>query len=210
MPAIRKLAKAFDFPNAAPHVFTGLESTLPLLARMSVPTAVTPSKRPRRVNATSASTLDLPEARIKGLIAVIFLYIFTKMKNVEVIPEEYKLWRQTALDTLLEVPAEEKATYDELSLEAEELMPLAKSEGWLNMEWFMNIMPLEDDADAMEGIETSDAAKKSAVARAGGSDYIGLGTMMQDATDYLGARQREDFKRWKAKIMARVQEIEAS
>jgi origin recognition complex subunit 6 len=46
--------------------------------------------------------------------------------------------------------------------------------------------------------------------KAGGSDYIGLGTMMQDATDYLGERQQEDYTRWKAKILARVQEIEAS
>jgi origin recognition complex subunit 6 len=46
--------------------------------------------------------------------------------------------------------------------------------------------------------------------KTGGSDYIGLGTMMQDATDYLGDRRREDFKIWKAKVMARVQEIEAT
>jgi origin recognition complex subunit 6 len=44
----------------------------------------------------------------------------------------------------------------------------------------------------------------------GGSDYIGLGTMMQDATDYLGERQQEDYRRWKAKVMARVQEVEAT
>ena len=34
--------------------------------------------------------------------------------------------------------------------------------------------------------------------------------MMQDATDYLGERQQDDYAKWKAKIMARVQEIEAA
>lgn len=132
------------------------------------------------------------------------------MKNVEVVPEEYQVWRQTALDTLLAVPGAEEATYDELSLEAEELMPMAKTEGWLNMEWFVNLMPLDDDDDAMDGVEMTGASDKRAMTKTGGSDYIGLGTMMQDATDYLGERQREEFKAWKAKVMARVQEIEAS
>lgn len=210
MPAIRKLVKAFDFASAAPHVFTGVESTLPLLARMSTATAESPSKRPRRANASSASPTGLSDGRIKGLIAIIFLYVFTRMKNVEVVPEEYKVWRRTALDTLLAVPTAEEITYDDLSLEAEELMPMAKAQGWLDMEWFENVEPLEDDADAMEGVEVTQASKKSTMAKSGGSDYIGLGTMMQDATDYLGDRQREDFKRWKAQVMARVQEIEAS
>jgi origin recognition complex subunit 6 len=46
--------------------------------------------------------------------------------------------------------------------------------------------------------------------RDGGSSYIGLGTMMQDATDYLGERQREEYASWKAGIIARVEAIEAS
>jgi origin recognition complex subunit 6 len=32
--------------------------------------------------------------------------------------------------------------------------------------------------------------------------------MMQEATDYLGERQRADYKRWKADIVARIEEIE--
>jgi origin recognition complex subunit 6 len=34
--------------------------------------------------------------------------------------------------------------------------------------------------------------------------------MMQDATDYLGERQRGEYQRWKKGIMARVEEIEAA
>jgi origin recognition complex subunit 6 len=147
---------------------------------------------------------------MKGLIAVIFLYVFTRMKNVEVVPEEYTVWRRTVMETLLAVTTAEDITYDDLSCEAEELMPMVKAEGWLDMEWFMNVDPLEDDADAMEGVEMTQATRKSTIAKSGGSDYIGLGTMMQDATDYLGDRQREDFTGWKAKVMARVQEIETS
>ncbi|KAL5114693.1 hypothetical protein ACEQ8H_007427 [Pleosporales sp. CAS-2024a] len=215
MAAIRKLVRAFAYPSAAPHVFSGVESTLPLLARMSVPAAETPSQRGGAsrvpVKAASAPLRALSDCRIRGLIIVIFLYTFSRMKNVEVVPEDYSVWRRTAIDTMLDMATAEEITYADLSLEADELMPLAKTEGWLNMQWYLNVMPLQHDEDAiMQGIEVSGPVKKSAVATWGASDYIGLGTMMQDATDYLGDRRREDFANWKEKIMARVREIQAS
>jgi origin recognition complex subunit 6 len=144
------------------------------------------------------------------LIAVIFLYVFTRMKNVEVVPEEYTVWRRTVMDTLLAVPTLEEIAYEDLSSEAEELMPMAKAEGWLDMEWFMNVDPVEDDADTMEGVEMTRASNKTPMAKIGGSDYIGLGTMMQDATDYLGDRQREGFQIWKAQVMAVMYQADAT
>jgi origin recognition complex subunit 6 len=209
MSAIRNLVKSFDFPSAAPHIFTGVESVLPLLERMAAAaTAESPSKRPRRTLAPT-NAAAVPDARIRGLVIVISLYVFTKMQDTDITPEQYKEWRETAIDTLLELQAGEKVTYDELSLETEELMPMAQEEGWLQMEWFLNVTP-QDSIDAMEGVEISAANGKSTVTKTGGSDYIGLGTMMQDATDYLSERRKEDYKIWEAKIMARVQQIEAS
>jgi origin recognition complex subunit 6 len=208
MPAIRNLVKKFDFPSAAPHIFTGVESILPLLARMAAAaTAESPSKRPQRAAAASYTAI-LPDARIRALVIVISLYVFTKMQDVDITPKQYKEWRETAIETLLELPAGEKVTYDELSLEAEELMPMAQEEGWLQMEWFLNVTP-QESMEAMEGVEPS-VQGKNTVTKTGGSDYIGLGTMMQDATDYLSERRREDFKTWEAKVMARVQQIEAA
>lgn len=210
MPAIRSLVKTFSFANAAPHVYTGVESVLPLLERMASTSAESPSKRPRRSAATSQpDSAALSDARTRALIIVIFLYVYNKMRDVDVTPEQYKEWRETAITVLLEQPNGEDVAYDDLSLEAEELMPMAQSEGWLEMEWFMNVTPQEDE-QAMDGIEFSGASAKSVVSQAGGSDYIGLGTMMQDATDYLGESRRQDYLRWKATIMARVQQIEAA
>ncbi|KAF2832788.1 hypothetical protein CC86DRAFT_337689 [Ophiobolus disseminans] len=215
MPAIRSLVKQFDYASAAPNVFTGVESILPLLARMSAATAESPSRRRQRNTTMSQTTAPtVSEARTFALIAVVFMYVFTKMNNVEVTPEQYGQWRETAVNTLLGLPAAKTITYDELSLETEELMPMARSEGWLQMEWFMNVTPAED-MDAMEGVEltgTNASRGESAaiVAKSGGSDYIGLGTMMQDATDYLGERQRQEYIEWKTRVMARVQEVQAT
>jgi origin recognition complex subunit 6 len=209
MPAIRKLVKKFDFSVANPHIFTGVETILPLLSRMAAANPETPSKRARRTTAASqTSSAKLPDARICALIVVVFLYVYTKMRDIDVTPEQYNEWRETAVNTLLELP-DGNITYDDLSVETEELMPLARSEGWLQMEWFLNVTPQQDE-DAMEGVETSRAPVTRSVTKTGGSDYIGLGTMMQEATDYLGDLQRADYKRWKATVMARVQDIEAA
>jgi origin recognition complex subunit 6 len=204
MPAIRGLAKSFDFPGAAPHIFTGVESVLPLLTRMAAATAETPSKRPRQ---TAVATI--PDARIRALVIVIALYVFTKLQDTNITPEQYNTWRETAIKSLLDISTEEEVTYEELSLETEELLPMAQVEGWLQMEWFLNVTP-QEDMDAMEGVEPSAALERKTTIKTGRSEYIGLGTMMQDATDYLGEQRREDFVKWKASVMARVQQIEAA
>jgi origin recognition complex subunit 6 len=214
MRAIRSLVKQFDLTSAAPHIFTGVESILPLLARMSAAAAETPSKRPQRTTAASNTPAAVTDTRTMALVVVIFLYVFTKMKDVDVTPNVYEEWRKTAVNTLLELTVAKHVTHDDLSLDIQDLMPMAQAEGWLQMEWFLNVEPMED-VGAMEGVEhtgniSRSGAAKSIVAKSGGSDYIGLGTMMQDATDYLGERQRQDFETWKAHIMARVQEVEAA
>jgi len=206
MPAIRSLVKKFDLSSAAPHIFTGVESILPLMARMSEAAAETPSKRRQRPTAAQTSITD---TRILALIAVVFLAVSAKMRDVDVTPEDYEKLRKATVDTQLELPVAKDITEEDLSFELQELMDVAQAEGWLQMEWFLNIV-LAEDEDAMEGVEaTGRGAAKSITANSGGSDYIGLGTMMQDATDYLGERQREDFKAWKAQVLARVQQIEA-
>lgn len=215
MPCVRVLVKKFSFPLAAPHVYTGIESILPLMARMSAAAAAeTPSKRPRRAgNESKAPMATVPETKIFALVVVVFLYVVARMTTQDITPEEYEELRDKASRTVLELPAAKNVTFDELSPETEDLMNVSQQEGWLQMEWFLNISPVQNIAE-MEGIETADGRAgrsttiKSLGLKGGSSDYIGLGTMLQDATDYLSERQRQDYATWKAKIMARVEEIE--
>ncbi|KAF2869619.1 origin recognition complex, subunit 6 [Massariosphaeria phaeospora] len=212
MATIRTLVRALSNPSAAPHVYTGVECVLPLLARMSAAAPETPSKRPRRTAvASQPSTNELSDTRILSLIAVLVFYVLSRMTDEEITPEQYIDWSEKATSILLETEAAKGATEEEILEEFEQLMPMAQEEGWLQMEWFLNVMPL-DASDDMEGVEvavgTGAALKKTF--KDGGSDYIGLATMMQDANDYSGEQQRRDYKRWKTDIMARVSEIEAS
>jgi origin recognition complex subunit 6 len=217
MPTIRVLVRAFDNPTAGPHVFAGVESTFPLLARMySIADPETPSKRTRRTTVTSLlPSSNLSDTHVLSLIATILFYVLSRMMDQEITPEQFLEWRDKAVSTLLKSRTKTEATEDDLLAEIDRLMPLAQEEGWLGMEWFLNIMP-DDEGDEMEGVEMTNGRLVATKGRGRslkdsfGSEYIGLGTMMQDATDYLGERQRQDYKRWKTSIMAKIEKIEAS
>lgn len=212
MPAIRVLVKTFSCPSAAPHVYTGVATILPLLARMSAAAAETPSKRPRRITTPAAST-EVTDSRALGLIAVILFYVIARISDQHITPELVVEWQDKAIATLIATPSGQNVQASDLEAEIESLLPMAQEEGWLQMEWFSNV--LVQDGEEMDGVEATNGATKPKTSyiggfKSGGSDYIGLGTMMQDATDYLGSRQREEYKVWYAGIMARVEEIEAS
>lgn len=146
-------------------------------------------------------------------MAVILFYVLSRMMDQDITPEQFLEWRDKAVTTLLRSQTGKISSQEDILAEIEQLMPMAQEEGWLRMEWFLNISEVED-VDEMEGVETANgttANKQSkSLKDSFGSEYIGLGTMMQDATDYLGERQREDYKRWKAGIMVRIEAIEAS
>lgn len=211
MPCIRELVKRFSYPLAAPHVYTGVESILPLMARMSAVAAETPSKRARRT--TSAPQVPLaavPDIKLCALVVMVFLYVLSRMTDEDVTPEQYDERLNLAIGTVLQTPNIKNVAQDEMISETEELMAVAQHEGWLQMEWFLNVSP-PNDVDEMQGVESTSApaARVPQGLKPGGSDYIGLGTMLQDSTDYLGEHQRQDFKTWKARIMARYDELEA-
>lgn len=175
----------------------------------------TPSKRPRRSTAaTQHSSPKVTDNRTLALIAVVVFYVLSRMMDRDITPEQFIDWRNKAVFTLLKTSAGNQATEENILAEIDELMPMAQEEGWLQMDWFLNITPPED-VNEMEGIESandfipSTNGRKRTLKDSFGSDYIGLGTMMQDATDYIGERHRENYKRWTADIIARIEEIEA-
>ncbi|KAH7110858.1 origin recognition complex subunit 6-domain-containing protein [Dendryphion nanum] len=216
MPAIRSLLKAFKYPAAAPHVYTGVESTLPLLAMMDAAASAnapeTPSKRPRRTTTQPSSTSDeLSDARILTLVSVILFFVLSRMQDQDLTPEQFGDWQNKAVETAVEI--KEEVEKEEVLTGISELLPVAQAEGWLNMEWYLNVEPVADgdvEGDEMEGVEMSNVRKSLKDAFGGRSEHIGLGTMIQDATDYLSEGQKADYERWKEGILARVEQIEAA
>jgi origin recognition complex subunit 6 len=158
---------------------------------------------------------DVSDTKLLALVAVVFLYILARMIDQDVTPEQYIERRELVVHSLLKLPVADGVTYAELSPETEALMSVAQEEGWLQMEWFLNVTPPRDmdemELDGMQGggASRSDAGRNLG-SRNGSSDYIGLGTMLQDATDYLGERQRADYNIWRSEIMARIKKLEAA
>lgn len=211
MPTIRSLLKDFSYPLAAPHVFTGVESIFPLLNRM-VAAGKSSTRRPTRGSAsTQADATSLPQTRVLALIAVVLFYVLSKMLDQQITPQQFLQWRNKAISSLLRSEAGKTSSEEEVLAEIEKLMPMAQEEGWLQREWFLNIVP--EAVSETEGAKVADTAtphsqggNRKSMRDNFASEYIGLGTMMQDATDYLGERQREDYKRWKTKILAQLEE----
>ncbi|KAF2656587.1 hypothetical protein K491DRAFT_677891 [Lophiostoma macrostomum CBS 122681] len=217
MAVTRALAKAFSQPAVIPHVYTGVESTFPFLAQTATASAPeTPSKRPRRTAAApQPPTADLSDTRVLSLIAVVLFYVLSRMLDQDITPEQYVEWRLKAISIVLESPAGSDSTQDALITEIEDLMRMAQAEGWLGMDWYSNIIPAQD-VDDMEGVVMTNGEERASLGKGRSlrdgfaNENIGLGTMMQEATDYLGERQRAAYRRWKASMVARIEEIEAS
>ncbi|KAF2202148.1 hypothetical protein GQ43DRAFT_414254 [Delitschia confertaspora ATCC 74209] len=219
MPVIRDLCKAYSYPNATPHVFVGLSSILPLQSSPEAPE--TPSrKRPRRTTAPAQSTYEVSDLRVLSLIAVVLFYTLSRMLDQDISPEQFLQWRNKAVSTLCKSKIGENFSEADILAEIELLMPMAQEGGWLQMEWYLNITPNTEGGEPMEGVEMTDGNVSTGktgrenglgeMRGEGGSEYIGLGTMMQDATDFLAERRREEYRRWKTEIIAMVEEIEAS
>jgi origin recognition complex subunit 6 len=138
-------------------------------------------------------------------------YVVSRMQDRDITPEQYVQWREMAVATILKLPAGKAQSATDIEAEIEVLMPMAQEEGWLQMEWFLNVTP-PTDGQEMEGVETTGEGSNvggDKSLQGGASAYMGLGTMMQDATDYLGARQRQDYQTWKKGIVARIEKIES-
>jgi origin recognition complex subunit 6 len=138
-------------------------------------------------------------------------YVVSRMQDRDITPEQYVQWREMAVATIVKLPAGKAQSATDIEAEIEVLMPMAQEEGWLQMEWFLNVTP-PTNGQEMEGVETTGEGSNvggDKRLQGGASAYIGLGTMMQDATDYLGARQRQDYQTWKKGIIARIEKIES-
>ena len=137
-------------PPVIPHVYTGVESIYPLLARMAATAAETPSKRQRRATSTAHPSADVSDTRIASVIVVVFLLVLSRMKDVDVSPDEYEEWVSKAMNAVLEASPTQDITIEELRPTIEPTLAMAREEGWLQMQWFESVKPVGNE-DEMEG-----------------------------------------------------------
>ncbi len=74
---------------------------------------------------------------------------------------------------------------------------------WLDSDWYLGIQDLKDTSGVQaDGVDADDIHDAPSV------QIRRADTMFQDKYDLLSERNREEYKIWKAKIMARIKEIE--
>ncbi|KAL1646852.1 hypothetical protein SLS58_002987 [Diplodia intermedia] len=242
-PLIRALCRALGAPGAAvPHVYAGVRSILREgAAAGSDNKNTTPSRSSARnkrrssggATAAATTTMEKVEERdIPPLIAVLLMYTMIKLGGRPTSAAELRERRERAVEVVWgECEACEGwwGTEEELVRKVEKLLVEAKERGWLDMEWFGNVV--QGDADVEMGDEDGDEEgdteedeggagvpptpytplkkrKTKTVDVQAGVSQGGLGTMMQDKVDYLSEARRAGFVKWKAGIMKRVERIE--
>ncbi|OMP88156.1 Origin recognition complex subunit 6 [Diplodia seriata] len=252
-PLIRALCRALGAPGAAvPHVYAGVRSILREGAaggsdnnNNNNNNNTTPSrssarnKRRSSGGATAATTTTMKkveERDVPPLIAVLLMYTMVRLGGRPTNAAEQRERRAKAVEVVWgECEACEGWWGSEEALvgRVENLLVEAKERGWLDMEWFGNVV--QGDADVEMGDEDGEEEgdtegdteedeggaevpptpytplkkrKTKTVDAQAGVSQGGLGTMMQDKVDYLSEARRAGFVRWKAGIMKRVEQIE--
>lgn len=226
MATIRHLCKAFSKSVAVPHVYTGVCTVLDLRKTPQTATAPRTSSRARRAVVASAPAQPEPimEAQIPALIAVLFLYIHARMSDRETTPEAFLEQRDKAIGVLCGEGSAKQTDEEELLADIDRFMRLAQSDGWVQMEWYLNIVAGESESGSGQECENARDDEDDAVAglrmrqrktHVDMQDYddserleIGLGTMMQEKLDYFSEERRLEYLEWKEGFLARVEQLE--
>lgn len=234
MPLIRQLCAALEAPAAAPHVYAGVQSVLK--AQEDAAAAASPSLARRRgVQKKGVLEKRVEEGDVPALVVVVLMYAITRLSGKATNAREHQARRKKAVDVLVWCEACEGKGEEELVDAVDGLLVEAKERGWLEMEWFGNIVEgsgLEINggvADEDEDVEMEDARAPRRSGATSANAYTplkkrrvgedvgnlqasvsqgGLGTMMQDKVDYLSEARRAEFLSWKAGILKRVEQIE--
>ena len=153
------------------------------------------------------------------------------MVNKETTPDQYLEQRNKAISTLGELEVGKERGEESIQTDIEHFIREAQAEAWLKMEWFLNVVAGQPAAGTGSGeggeqvgeeeYDDDDGGTVRGLSRrkrtnggvwnersSNGGLQIGLGTMMQDKVDYLSEDRQLDYLEWKAKIMARVEQIE--
>src|SRR2546423_6422331 len=207
MPLIRRLCAAFTTPTLPPHVYTGTCVVLKLAGLWPL----SDSKQEHEFrNTVSAMTI------------AIYFMVLTKMQRGKITPEVYLDRCEKAMQVAEEMGSDGLSRHS-----VDDWIKRMNDEGWCRrQDWWdsvpENVMdaPAQTDGDAVDDLdEESDVmCSKHKRRRLIDSDQPegdnegvllpGLGTMMQDAVDFLSEERMLDYLEWKEGVLKRIKQME--
>jgi origin recognition complex subunit 6 len=208
MPLIRRLCAALNTPLLPPHVYTGVCVVLNLSGLW-----------PR----SDSDPEDELRSIVSAMSIAVYFMVWTKMKQGKTTPEVYFSRCERAIEVTAEMGC------DSLSKDAvDDWVKKMNDNGWCRgQEWWDSVPEDVMDvvgrgaAEAGRYLDEQDAVvgTRRKRPRLREDDQIeqqdkdgvllpGLGTMMQDAVDFLSAERALDYLEWKKGILERVRQVE--
>ena len=205
MPFIRRLSAAFITPMLPPHVYTGACVVLKLSGLWP---QSDPSQESEFRNTATAMTI------------AIYFMVWTKMQLGKITPEVYLSRSEKALKIAMD------ADSDDLKKDAVDgWIKKMNNQGWCRgQDWWdsvpEDVMEVVEEGDVAHDIAEKDdlvgskrkrrrrMADEEAEDDREGVLLPGLGTMMQEAVDFLSEDRTLDYLEWKEGILERIQQME--
>ncbi len=199
MPLIRRLCSTFSTPLLPPHVYTGSCIVLKLAG-------LSPQQNGE----------DDWRRDVAAMTIAIYFMVLTRMQRGKMTVEGYA----EKVGKACGIAGEGKAKVGRETVD--EWIKRMNDEGWCRgQEWWGSVPEDVMDVDSTaEGVEMGDEEefvisrrkRKRLIEEDEGDEegvlLPGLGTMMQDAVDYLSEERKLDYLKWKQGIMVRIKGME--
>lgn len=206
MPLIRRLCTALKTPMLPPHVYTGACVVLQLAG-------LWPS--------SDVNEEDDLRTTVSAMTIAIYFMVWTKMQLGKITPEVYVTCCRKAIEVATEMG------FENLSKEAVDgWIKKMNDEGWCRgQEWWDSVPEnVTDAADAGKDLDEQDLDEQDEVMGSNrkrrrlrqdheaaddkeGVLLPGLGTMMQDAVDFLSAEKTLNYLEWKKEILEKIKHM---
>lgn len=206
MPFIRRLCATLDTPLLPPHAYTGACVVLKLAG-------LWPS--------SDSGPEDELRSTVSAMTIAIYFMVWTKMKQGKITPEVYLDRCEKAIEVATETGC------GNLSTDAvDDWIKEMNDNGWCRGQEWWDSVPEDvmdvigrvagdaerdlDEQDAVVGTQRRPRLREDDQGEQDKDGVLlpGLGTMMQDAVDFLSEERALDYLEWKKGILERVKQME--
>lgn len=209
MRAVRDLCKEFEAPGAIPHIYAGFCSIIKLQQSKGAEGGTVRGRgsRPSR----QKSSTQIEEENYPALLTVILLYVYSRLSGKESTADAFVHQRDKALKILQESEIWKGASRENVVEEVQLLMREAQN-GWLEIEWYTNI----EEGAGLSGKSRfanipNEAGETGAESRTLEEDEVGMeGQRSYMQPEYFSEERKQNYEKWKARVMSRVLQIEAA
>jgi origin recognition complex subunit 6 len=207
MPLIRRLCTAFNTPMLPPHAYTGVCVVLKL-AELWPP--------------ANSDQEDEFRSTVSAMTTAIFFMVWTKMQQGKITPEVYLDRCEKAIKVATDLSS------DRLSKDAvDDWIKKMNDKAWCRGQDWWDSVPEDimdvvgpdawdagNDLDEQDDVIGSKRKRRRLMEDDEAEDdkegvlLPGLGTMMQDAVDFLSEEKTLDYLEWKEGIVERIMQME--